>query len=356
MIFVHIILNERKGVTGMKRWVIYSALALFALFSSTQVVFSEENNSDVMGGYTIEGVPNDHQIDKNVSYFYLEEQPGTQDQIKVKLINDSATEKTLNVKVTNANTNLNGLVDYTGTLKDHKSLKTPLTSIVKPQATEVKVAPKSEVETTLDVQMPAEKQEGIILGGIVVSEKQEEAKKNQRVAVGNTYSYTLGVLLTNDPSVEIKQNKSVELESVGAILSDGKKVVQANILNPNPYLFGEATVSGKIMNEKETETIQETKKEHVKMAPQSVYPFQFDWKKEELKPGTYVFEGKVKTSENEWTFKKKFTITSEEAKKINQESVFKVQISNWLTISAVIAGLIVVIDTVYLVLRRRKDA
>jgi len=85
-------------------------------------------------------------------------------------------------------------------------------SIVKPQATEVKIAPKSEVETTLDGQM--------------LTEKQDEAKKNQSVAVGNTDSYTLGVLLTNDSLVEIKQNKSVKLESVGAILSDGKKVVQ----------------------------------------------------------------------------------------------------------------------------------
>lgn len=172
--------------------------------------------------------------------------------------------------------------------------------------------------------------------------------------MGNTYSYTLGVLLTNDPSIEIKQNKSVELESVGAILSDGKKVVQANILNPNPYLFGEAIVSGKIMNEKETETIQETKKENVKMAPQSVYPFQFDWKKEELKPGSYVFEGKVKTNDNEWTFKKKFMITSEKAKEINTKSVFKVYIPNWITYSVYILVVISVVGTIYIIVRRKQ--
>jgi len=60
------------------------------LFTSVYDVNAEEN-----GGYTIEGALNEHQIDKNVSYFYLDEQPGIQDQIKVKLINDSATEKTL---------------------------------------------------------------------------------------------------------------------------------------------------------------------------------------------------------------------------------------------------------------------
>ncbi|MDQ8322411.1 DUF916 and DUF3324 domain-containing protein [Enterococcus faecium] len=338
----------------MKKWITYCILSFFSL--STNIVYAEQNSSNLMGGYSIEGIPNEHQIDKNVSYFYLDEQPEEKDQIKVKLINDSSSEKTLEVKVTNANTNLNGLVDYTGTLKDHDSLKTPLTSIVKPQENEVKVAPKSEVETTLDLQMPSEKQEGIILGGVVVSEKQDKNNNNKNVAVGNTYSYTLGVLLTNDKEVKMNQNKSVELEKVGAILSDGRKVVQADILNPNPYIFGEATVSGKIMDEQETETIQETKKENVKLAPQSVYPFQFDWEKEDLKPGNYVFEGKVKTEDNEWNFKKKFTITDTEAKKINEESVFKIHIPKWLQYSAVISSTVTVIGTIWLFISRgRKE-
>lgn len=340
----------------MKRWVLYCALLFFTLYTNTQQAFGEESSSELLGAYTIEAVPNEHQIDTNVNYFYLNEQPGAKDQIKVKLINDSEAEKVLEIKITNANTNLNGLVDYTGTLKDHKSLKTPLTSIVKAKEKEVKVPPKSEVETTLDIQMPQEKQEGIILGGVAVSEKQEKVKKNQNVAVGNTYSYTLGILLTNDSSVEIQQNKSVELEDVGAILSDGKKVVQADILNPNPYLFGEATISGKIMNEEETKTIQETKKEHVEMAPNSVFPFQFDWKKEELKPGNYVFVGNVKTIDNEWNLKKKFTISENEAEKINEDSVFKIQIPDWLKFSALLIGLLTVINTVYLTLRKRQQA
>ncbi|MEC5317303.1 DUF916 and DUF3324 domain-containing protein [Enterococcus casseliflavus] len=338
----------------MKRWIVFCTLMFITLCGSTQQVFAEESSSELIGGYTIEGVPSEHQIDKNVSYFYLDEQPGAKDQIKVKLINDSESEKILEIKITNANTNSNGLVDYTGTLEDHKSLKTPLTSIVKAQEAEVKVPPKSEVETILEIQMPDEKEEGIILGGVVVSEKQEKEKKEQNVAVGNTYSYTLGILLTNDSSVEIQQNKSVELEDVGAILSDGKKTIQANILNPNPYLFGEATVSGKIMNEAETQTIQETKKEHIVMAPKSVYPFQFDWKKEELKPGNYVFIGKVKTIDNEWNLKKKFTISENQANKINQDSVFKIYIPDWLTLSVIFVGLLTMIDTTYLMLRSRK--
>ncbi|EHK9949837.1 DUF916 and DUF3324 domain-containing protein [Enterococcus faecium] len=337
----------------MKRWLSCAIVAFFSLFTSTHLIYADSSN-ELMGGYTIEGVPNEHQIDKNVSYFYLNEQPGEKDQIKVKLINDSNSEKILNVKVTNANTNLNGLVDYTGTLKDHESLKYPLTSIVTPQENEVKIAPKSEVETTLNLQMPSKQQEGIILGGVVVSEKQDKNEKNQNVAVKNTYSYTLGVLLTNNKEIKINQNKSVELENVDPILSDGKKVVQANLLNPHPYIFGEASVSGKILNEEETQTIQESKKESVKIAPYSIFPFQFDWKKEELKPGNYVFEGKVKTEDNEWSFKKKFKITETEAKIINKKSVFKIQIPNWLEYSALVSIIVTFLGTIWLVIARGR--
>ena len=60
-----------------------------------------DETAQANGGYTIEGVANEHQIDPNVSYFYLREEPGAVDQLKVKLINQSDAEKTLHVKVTN---------------------------------------------------------------------------------------------------------------------------------------------------------------------------------------------------------------------------------------------------------------
>lgn len=340
----------------MKRLLSYFLLLTFGLLVHVPSIHAADNHSELAGGYTIEGIPNKNQIDKNVSYFYLDEKPGATDTIKVKLINDSSERKILNIKVTNANTNINGLIDYTGTLKDSKALKVPLNSIISPKTQEVKVNPKSDAEATFNIKMPKKKQKGIILGGIVVSEKQNKTQNKQNMSIGSTYSYTLGVLLTNKPSEPIKQNISVQLESVKAILSDGKKVVQANILNPNPYLFGEATVSGKIMNKDETKVIQETKKEHVKIAPQSVYPFQFDWKKENLKPGIYVFIGKVKTNNDEWTFRREFTITDETAQKINKESVFKVQIPNWLKIIVILLIILSVTDLIYIIVTRKKNS
>lgn len=187
-----------------------------------------DETAQANGGYTIEGVANEHQIDPNVSYFYLREEPGAVDQLKVKLINQSDAEKTLHVKVTNGNTNANGLIDYTGKLADHKTLNTPLTSLLKPQEEEVKVPANGEAIATLDLKMPEKEQEGIILGGIVVSDLTNKDTSNKQLSVENTYSYTLGVVLTNqeaDPVMSVNEGVDLTLENVEAKLVAGKKVV-----------------------------------------------------------------------------------------------------------------------------------
>ncbi|HGF7960121.1 TPA: DUF916 and DUF3324 domain-containing protein [Enterococcus faecium] len=338
----------------MKKWAIYGLCVLSMLTGGFQVSAEESDSSQLAGGYTIEGVPSDHQLDKEVSYFYLKEQPGEKNQVKVKLTNDSSKEKTLEVKITNANTNANGAVDYTGKIKDHAALKTPLTSIAKASESEVKVPAKSSVETAIDINMPSETMQGVVVGGIVVSEKQEEDKEKKELSLGNIYTYTLGLVLTNESKVEPKKNVSVELDSVGAILFDGKKIVQADILNPNPYIFPNATVKGEITKKGSTEAIKKEEKENINIAPYSVYPFQFDWEKEDLKPGKYLFKGSVEADGKTWKFEKEFEITAEKAKEINKESVFKVYIPTWLTYG--VYGLIIVSvgGTIYIIVRRKK--
>lgn len=323
---------------------------LTGVFSST-VYASEETEP---GGYTIEGISNKNQLDPNVGYFYLHENVDAEDSVKVKLINSSDSDKKLNVKITNANTNANGIIDYTGKLKDHTSLKVPLTSIANVTEKEVVVPKESSVETEIKIKMPEEKLSGVVVGGIVVSEKTSESSSTEKIALNNTYSYTLGLVVTNENKVELNKNVSVELDSVGATLFDGKKVIQADILNPNPYIFSKATVKGKILEKESRKLVKQEEKENINIAPYSVYPFQFDWKKEDLKPGKYIFSGSVEANGKSWKLEKEFEITSGKAKKINKESVYKIYIPNWLTYSIYSLVVLSVGGTIYLFIRKRN--
>lgn len=325
-------------------------LIIFTFFlSCSPRVHAEE----LAAGFTIEGVPNERQIDKNVGYFFLKETAGMTDEIKVKLINDSDNEKRLLVNIVDANTNVNGLVDYTGKIENHKDLKTPLTSIVEASQKEVVVPKKGEVETTLKLKMPTPPMEGVIVGGVVVSEKIDE-KQKKNMAIGNTYSYTLGIVLSNDEKTPIKRNVSLELDSVGAKLFDGKKIVQANIVNKNPYIFEDATITGGIYNKDTRKTVIKTEKKNIEMAPYSSFPFQFDWGKKTLEPGKYSFVGEAVSGDKKWNFEKDFEITGSQAKKINSETVFKIYIPTWFKVVSIILAIIALVGTLWIFIRKQK--
>ena len=327
---------------------------LVLIFNNRILALEETNvNNEEIGGFSIEGIPNKNQLDKNSGYFYLKEDPNSSDLIKVKLNNSSKQDKTLSVKIVDANTNINGIVDYTGTIKNSKYLKEPLTSIVDPEKKEVLVPGKSTIETTLKVKMPSRKFKGIILGGVVVSEKTDNEKVKEG-SIKNDYSYTIGIAITNENKVELFKNVSVQLEKVSSALSYGRKVIQANILNPNPYIFSKAEVKGAVYNEDGKAKIKENSLNNVSIAPYSVLPFQIDWQKDNLKPGTYIFKGSVKTEENTWDFEKKFEIKNTEAKKINEESVFKVVLPIWFIYSGYFVILINIIGSFYIIIRKVK--
>ncbi|PQC21320.1 cell surface protein [Enterococcus faecium] len=331
---------------------IFKLLSISFIFLSLSSPVAYAN--EATGGYTVEGIPNKNQLDPDVGYFYLHESENAEDTVQVKLVNSSAEDKTLEVKITDANTNINGLVDYTGNIENHSSLKTPLTSIATATQQEVIVPKNSSVETEIKIKMPEEQFKGVIVGGINISEKQPEDQDTKKLTLSNTYSYTLGLVVTNENKIDINKNVSVELESVGAKLSDGKKVVQADILNRNPYIFSDAKVTGEILEKDSKDLVKKEEKQNVNIAPYSVFPFQIDWQKENLKPGKYIFKGIVETKDNKWEFEKEFEITAEKAKEINNESVFKVQIPEWLTYTALSASVVTIGGTVWLVIRKRR--
>lgn len=332
-------IKEKRKIYKMKK---RKSLIIFVILLSIILIdhsFMKADEVQPMGGYTVEGIPHDNQINKNVNYFYLYEQPSDEDEIKIKLENTSSHDKQLTIKVTDGNTNINGEVDYTGTLKNHSSLTNPLTSILKPEQSEINVPSNSTVETSLKLKMPPKNLSGIILGAIRVSEAKN---KNELKGMMNTYSYTLGVVLTNSKNSELNKNLSLKLENVSAKLFEGKKVVEADILNASPYIFSNSDISGVIKEKKSGKVIQKTSKNNICIAPNSVFPFQFDWKNKNLRPGTYVFSSQIKDSTRIWKLEKEFTITAERSKEINKHSIYKIYIPLWLKIAEILSFLITI--------------
>lgn len=339
---------------------IYAVLSCLCCLLVAGPVFANED----AGSYSVQAIPNKNQIDPRIGYFYLLEKPGSKDQIEISLSNGSDKPKNLYLKVTDANTNRNGIIDYTGDNKNSKLLKEPLTSMVKAEHTKVTVPAKKTVRAKLNVTMPSKDLPGVTIGAVVVSEKdpnaKPEAQDTEKITVENAFEYTIGIVVTNHKDEKMNVNKSVELEKVFAQVYDGYRVVQANIANPNPYIFGRADIKGKVYDDKGKE-VQSAEKKNVEIAPYSVFPFQMDYGKHNIEPGDYVFKGTVKTKKQKWDFEQKFTITKEEARSINKESVFQIFIPKkyrmllWLAVILSTGSTIVVIVRYHRMAKKVKD-
>lgn len=332
-------------------------IILMTLSSFTAPVSASESTEP--NGFTIEGVTNSHQVTaaKKIGYFYLYEKPGEEDVLKVKLINYASTKRKLRVTVTDANTNKNGIIDYSADLKNSRYLKTPLTSLIEWKTKVFELAPREVKTISIPFKMPSKKYQGVIIGGINVYEEKEKDEDQPQLSMQNEYGYTLGVVLTNQNKKESEKNVSVKLDEVEPKLDYGRKIIQANIANPNPYIFSTTSISGSVTSLSDNKVILNQKMDKVRIAPYQVFPFQLDYAKQDMKPGKYLLKVDVKTDTKTWHFEREFEIKDTTAKEINKKSVFRVYIPKWLNFSLLLVVIISLGLTVYIIVRkvRRKD-
>ena len=90
------------------------------------------------------------------------------------MTNDTEQAVTIEPKVNVALTNVNGIADYSMEVKEHdKTLKLPITDVVK-APNEITVPAKGQIELPIEVKMPEEEFDGILLGGISLQEKRRK--------------------------------------------------------------------------------------------------------------------------------------------------------------------------------------
>ena len=331
--------------------IFFSLVSIFFILTEGTKTYAEEKS--LQGAYTIAMVPNKNQLVSNQGYYFLHEQPNASDIIKVKIINNSNEDEKINIKVVDANTNKNGIIDYTGTISNLPLLKHPLTSMVTAETPTIIVPKNSEKIIKLKIKMPTQRLDGVTVGAVVVTQEPKKEKASQ-LTIQNLYNYSLGIVLSNQTDATLYKNKSVELYKVRPTLSNGHKVVQADICNPNPYIFHEADIIGKVYKDKKL--IVQNEKNNVSIAPYSIFPFELDWKKRELTSGQYTLKVDVLTKERNWHFERNFIIKNAEAKKINKGAAIKIFIPRYVKILGMLLLVITILGTVYVVIRyTRRD-
>ena len=292
---------------------------ILGILLSIALCFSQPTFAEKMD-LGVQTIPSEKQIDKTKSYFDLRVKPGEKQTISLLLSNSSDKEMKVAIETNTAVTNQNGIIDYKQPQqKPDDTLSVQFSDLISGEK-EVTIGAKQTKEVDFTLTIPKTTFKGAVLGGIYVKkiETNEEKNKQKEVQIKNEYSVAIGVLLSESDE---QVTSNLVLNEVHPSLENYRTVVTANIQNTQPKLEGEMTVQAEITEKGKEKVIHSTKKENMKMAPNSNFNFPISWNNEPLKPGRYTIDVSIQTSSGKWRLTKDFDIKAEESKKLNAEAV-----------------------------------
>lgn len=317
------------------------------------------SGAEKFAAFTIKPRLPENQMDAHIRYFYLHVQPNQEQELEIEVINRSNQAELYTVALHSAGTNANGLLTYEeGNELVESNEAVSIQQLVTVETKELKVEPGTVGIAKLKLKIPNHALKGLVLGGISIRPKLKEEEQGSGMSVGNTYGYVSGIALKSDKDYLNQGLEAIELYNVEPVIDAGKKLLTASLLNPLPQVFGEFSISGKLIDLGNNETITERTMEECRIAPHTLFPFQLDWGMEEVRAGKYRFEaivtGKEETSKK-WEFSREFEISSKKANEMNEDTSFKLIVPQWFILCFCILALLTITLLAGLVVRSNRQ-
>ncbi|MGL9730811.1 DUF916 and DUF3324 domain-containing protein [Enterococcus sp. DIV0756] len=281
-------------------------------------------------GFTVESIIPENQVDKTKTYYYLSVEPEQKQTIQVKVISTKKEPVTVSVAVHDAVSSSVGAIDYANAKpKLDKSLKNPITSLVKVKDNVKEVTVKNFEEKIVEYEIipPKESFTGVKLGSLRFVRKGGAAEKNKS-GLTPEYARVIALMLTEDEE-QFNHGADLHLKKVGLDLSNGRKVIAANVQNNQPKVLQEMKINGQIKRKGESKVLSKHEMENFSVAPNSNFNFEIPLGIDKFEAGTYVFTGEAKGDGRTWKWNETFEVGKERADQINEETVFKLIVPQW---------------------------
>lgn len=295
--------------------------------------------------FNVKAILPENQRSKEVSYFDLRVVPGAKQILSVELTNNTEEDVTVYASANSAITNDNGIVDYSySDAKKDSSAVFTFSDIAKiPKEITLPKNSSKIVECAVDI--PKDSFDGYVLGGLYFEQKEnKEEKQEGALAVGNRFSYVVGVLLS-ETDKEVKPE--LALNEVKATQLNGKNAVIMNIQNKKAAMIKKLQVDAKLYYDDETKPRYENYQESLAMAPNTNFNYKIDLKEQPFVPGNYTVKIKANDGVKDWSWERTFEIKEKEAKQYNTTASNlppdKKQAFPWGIIIGIAAGIIALI-------------
>ncbi|MBC9810729.1 DUF916 and DUF3324 domain-containing protein [Carnobacterium maltaromaticum] len=315
---------------------------IVGIVCSTSVVFA--------GGfdYTASPILPRSQEQDITSYFKLRLVPNQEETLQVRILNQSEKSQKFKVFVNTASTNQNGIIDYSlYDVEKESSMKYSIQNLIASDLPIVEVAANSEEIVSLKLKMPEEAFDGILLGGITIEPLQDESKPEQ---VNNIYTRTFAIQISeNDKAIQPK----LEAGEVSLSQINYHNVVNLLIRNTTPTIVTSVQADIKITKKGQKEPLLTEVKKNMSIAPNSQFNLPVEWQSL-FSPGEYEYEVTLRNNQQDWIFKKEFSVRANEAKELNDLSIDQksdVGIYIYLTIALIIV--VIILISLYFIKKKR---
>ena len=285
-------------------------VSCYLIFLRFEVALAQQPEPQPLAGFTVESVIPDNQLDKNQTYFYLGVQPSSQQIVQVKIRSLQKEPVTVALSIHDAVNGTEGQIDYTQTNpKLDSSLTNSITQIVHLQNKEATVTVKNFEEKIVnyEIRTPKEPFSGVKLGALrFVKQLEDESLTTNQFT--STYAYTISIMLTEDKE-PFDEGAELKLKKVDTTISGGLPVVQATFQNRQPKVMKGATITNWLTKKGQPKELLKKVQADVSVAPNSLLAMDLSLNEVALSPGTYTFHSQASAGNQEWHWRKDFTIT-----------------------------------------------
>ncbi|WP_342669758.1 DUF916 and DUF3324 domain-containing protein [Enterococcus rivorum] len=324
------------------------ALLVLGVFPSTALAKDDEGAESL--GYVVSTVRSGKQIDPEKTYFYLKTVPGEEQELKVKV--KSTQKEPIKIKVysEDAYTGVGGTIEYT---EDKKlldaTLEKPITSLVKIETPSITVENFEEKEAIIKLTPPIENYSGVKMGVLVFELDDGDSKE----MVSSKFAYRVGLMIS-ETGDDYLDSKTLHLLEAKSTIVRGKKMILANLQNPEPKVLANMEMVAEVKSKGSQTVLKKKAVQNYSMAPNSSFNFEIDWGTAAVNPGAYTLTLTAANEYNDWKFEKDFTISGTQARKMNEESAFKIITPTWIKVGAIVALILTGIIVVLIFSRRKK--
>lgn len=257
-------------------------------------------------------------MDPEKTFFDLRVQPGQEQDLQVRLKNYSKQKMTLTIAVNTAYTNNNGLIEYDRTDPElNVDLSYSIHELAKVQEPEVTLNPNETKLVTIHLTIPEQPFEGLLLGGIYVRPKIDQAsEKETKGKVKNIQSMVKGIRLSekDDPMQPDLQMVKAYASQIGY-----RNVFLATIQNPKPVILTEVNIQASVYKKDDLKkAILTNQSKGFKIAPNSKMEYGVFLNTQLFEAGDYVMKMHVESKEGKWEFSQPLVVTVAEAQQLNE--------------------------------------